>query len=364
MADFTESIPAGEIACKSCGALLKFRPGTGKLVCSYCQAENEIARAAQTEIIENDLEEFLSRQGSEKEKIQVSTIKCEMCGATSTIDPKITSDKCPFCATAFVLSNGSSSAMYKPQYVLTFAIDDKKAMENFKKWLKSLWFAPNELANYVDRADRLNGMYLPFWTFDCQTQSAYSGERGIDYTVQERYTNDKGEQQTRSVTQTRWSSASGNVRNTFDDILIEGSRSLPKDLMRGLEPWDLKNVVDYKDQYLVGFRTENFQTDLPSAYQESKQRMEPIINQTIRVDIGGDRQNISSVSTTYNNPTFKYILLPVWISAFRYNDKVYQFLVNARTGEVQGKRPFSTIKIAIAVIVGIIIIVTLYSISK
>jgi hypothetical protein len=152
------------------------------------------------------------------------------------------------------------------------------------------------------------------------------------------------------------------VSNFFDDVLIEGSRSLNKEKLRALEPWDLGNVVAYDDQYLSGFRTENFQVDLPTAYQEGKARMQQEIAVAIRRDIGGDRQQINSVNTTYNNPTFKYILLPVWISAYKFKNKVYQFLINARTGEVQGERPYSALKIALAVIGGIILAIVLYSI--
>src|SRR6201999_798505 len=132
---------------------------------------------------------FLAKQHDQKEKIDVLSVKCEACGATSTVDPKIASDKCPFCATTFVVPNGSSSSVFKPQYLLPFGIDEAKALENFRKWLKGLWFAPNALANYADRADRLNGMYLPFWTFDCSTTSQYSGMRGVDYVTTETYTN-------------------------------------------------------------------------------------------------------------------------------------------------------------------------------
>ncbi|CAN5496618.1 hypothetical protein BH10BAC4_BH10BAC4_14450 [soil metagenome] len=350
-----------EMSCKNCGALLTFKPGTLKLVCQYCKAENDIKQEDKIDIVENDLEEFLAKHVEEKEKIVVTTIKCDACGATSTVNPKITADKCPFCATTFVLKNGSSSSVYKPQYVLPFKIDDKAALGNFRLWLKKLWFAPSELKHYADRADRLSGMYLPFWTFDCQTESSYTGEQGIDHTREESYRDDKGNSQTRSVTYTSWSSVSGHVSDTFDDILIEASHTLPKPQLRSLEPWDLKNVIPYSDQYLSGFRTENFQVDLPNAYVEGKQRMQEAITHTIQGDIGGDRQRIHSVNTTYNKPTFKYILLPVWISAYQYQKKVYQFIINARTGEVQGTRPYSAGKIALAVIGGIIVAIILYS---
>jgi hypothetical protein len=55
------------------------------------------------------------------------------------------------------------------------------------------------------------------------------------------------------------------------------------------------------------------------------------------------------------------LLLPVWIGAYRFQSKVYQVAVNARTGEVQGERPYSAGKIAllVAVIVLVILIIIL-----
>ena len=48
--------------------------------------------------------------------------------------------------------------------------------------------------------------------------------------------------------------------------------------------------------------------------------------------------------------TWKHFLLPLWISSFRYDEKVYRFMVNARTGEVAGERPYSVIKIVLFVL--------------
>jgi len=62
------------------------------------------------------------------------------------------------------------------------------------------------------------------------------------------------------------------------------------------------------------------------------------------------------VNARYYEITFKHILLPVWISAYRYRDKVYRFMVNARTGEVCGERPWSAWKIAGAVMLGLIVV--------
>jgi LSD1 subclass zinc finger protein len=362
MSDFTEATQSinDELACAGCGALLKFKPGTHHLACEYCGAKNEIARPEATgELYEISLDDFLANNFHAEEKIEVAIVRCGNCGASTTFDPKISSDKCPFCASSLVVKSGTTATLHKPQYILPFGIDDKKAAINFARWLKALWFAPNDLKHYADSANRLAGMYLPYWTFDCTTDSSYSGQRGENYTENETYTaveNGRNVQRTRQVVKTRWYSASGRVRNTFDDVLIEATTSLRKDKLRALEPWDLRNLVAYDDRYLSGFRTETYAVDVKGGYQEAKGVMEPRIHATIRADIGGDQQMIQYVSTTYHNPTFKHILLPVWLSAYRYNNKVFQFIVNARTGEVQGERPYSAIKITLAVIAFIAIV--------
>jgi LSD1 subclass zinc finger protein len=362
MSDFSEPTRSisNELACGGCGALLKFKPGTHHLVCEYCGARNEIAQPESTgELQEINLDDFLERNFNNEDKVEVAVVKCNSCGATTTLSTRISSDKCPFCASSLVVKSGTTATLHKPQYVLPFGIDDKQATENFKRWLRGLWFAPSDLRHYADSANRLAGMYLPYWTFDCKTDSSYTGQRGENYTVTESYTaveNGRNVNRTRQVVKTRWYPASGRVGNTFDDVLIEATTSLREDKLRALEPWDLKNLVTYNDGYLSGFRTETYSVDVKGGYQEAKQVMEPRIHATIRADIGGDQQMIQFVNTTYHNPTFKHILLPVWLSAYRYNNKVFQFLVNARTGEVQGERPYSALKITLAVIAAIVII--------
>ncbi|HSI87054.1 MAG: hypothetical protein ACAI35_13010 [Candidatus Methylacidiphilales bacterium] len=357
-----------ELTCAKCGAILKFKPGTLSLVCDHCGQENEIAKPdAHNRIDENDLEELLARGVEQDEKMEVATVNCNACGAVVTMDPHVISDKCPFCASNLVVTGGTTSSLHRPQYLLPFYIDNTKARENFKGWIGSLWFAPNDLAGYARNADELNGMYLPYWTFDVNTYTDYTGQRGDAYYETEHYTTQedgKTVTRTRQVRKIRWYPASGNVGNTFDDVLVEATKSLNLDKLRELEPWDLKKLIPYNDKFLSGFRTETYRVDIRTAYGKAKERMYPTIEATIRRDIGGDEQIISHVSIDYESPTYKHVLLPVWISAYRYHGKVYQILVNARTGEVQGERPYSAIKIAFAVFCVLLIIAIIYFINQ
>jgi hypothetical protein len=74
----------------------------------------------------------------------------------------------------------------------------------------------------------------------------------------------------------------------------------------------------------------------------------------VRKDIGGDDQKIDSLQTRYGRFTFKHVLLPAWVSAYRYRDKVYRFVVNAQTGETSGEAPLSWWKVAGLVVLGLI----------
>lgn len=352
----TAEIDQHKIKCKECGAFLTYAVGTTNLKCQYCAAENEI-KTEKADAEEIDFDKFLSEKSGGQEEQTVNTVKCNACGASSTLAPNVTADNCAFCATPLIIANGGPRTLIKPKSMLPFKIERKKADGLFIDWVKSLWWAPNDLKHYASQtSDKLNGMYLPYWTYDSNTNSDYSGERGDYYYVTESYTDSDGNEQTKEVRHTRWSSVNGYVHNNFDDILVCASKALPDEMTRELEPWDLPELVNYNDSFLSGFKTECYQVEVREGFDVAKKVMDKEIDETVKKDIGGDEQRVSNISTQYNNVTFKHILLPLWISAYRYNEKVYRFTINARTGEVHGERPYSAAKIALAIITVIAVV--------
>lgn len=337
-----------EIKCKGCGASLVYKPGTINLLCQFCGAENPIETAT-TEIKENDFYAVLENLGTISVKQTITLVKCTGCAAEVTFEPNISSEDCPFCGAHIVTEDKTTVDVLQPEALLAFNIDSAKAYELFKKWINGLWWAPNDLKKYAIQKDKLAGIYMPFWTYDADTISAYTGQRGEFYT--ESYTvTINGKSQTQTRTKTRWYPAGGTVSVPFDDTLVRGSNSLPVKLLEKLEPWDLPNLTPYDHKYLSGFRTEKYQIDLKEGFVMAKDKMKPIIETAIKSDIGGDTQRIFSVNTDYNNISFKHILLPVWVSSYLYNKKTFNFMINARTSEVQGDRPYSWIKITLAVL--------------
>jgi DNA-directed RNA polymerase subunit RPC12/RpoP len=340
--------------CSSCGADLLYEPSDGYLSCPYCGHKEPIPQTTDT-VTERPFAEYLAARPDQMGQLAANAleVKCQSCGATITFTPPDVAGRCEFCGVQIVAQPKAADPIVAPEAVLPFSHTSFQAQAGLRQWLSSRWFAPNALKQFA-QPDAIHGIYLPFWTYDTRTTSSYSGQRGDYYYVTETYyeTDANGNQvaRERQVRHTRWSSASGVVSLSFDDILVNGTLSLPEERLANLEPWDLENLKSYDPAFLAGFRAQRYQVDLPQGFERAKELMLPSIESAIQSDIGGDEQRINSISTDYSDITFKHILLPVYAGAYRFNGKVYQIVVNGRTGEIQGDRPYSFWKIAALVV--------------
>lgn len=357
MADVNNSLK-----CKNCGATLQFDPTKQSLKCGYCGVENEIPVTPKGNAYSFDYQEFIAGNLGAQSTLEQTIVKCNNCGASVDLPAGITSDNCPFCASPLVISMAGKTSILKPHYVLPFVIDAAKAQASFKSWMAGLWFAPSDLVKKVNTGSsrQLQGIYLPHWCYDTDTYTEYTGSRGIYYYTTETYqVEEDGETrtETREVRHTQWWPVVGAVECGFENVLVSASPSLPQQIATTLEPWNMDLLVEFDERFLSGFRSETYRVDAKTAFEVAKNKMEPDIKNTIMQDIGGDEQIILTSKNQYLNTALKYIMLPVWLSSYRYNDKVYHFVVNANTGEVAGERPYSVAKIAGLVILIIAIIV-------
>ena len=337
--------------CEQCGAQLEYLAGTNSLQCSHCGHQHQI-RLINEPIEEYDFHSTLKHlPGAAPDSVTLA-VKCDACSAEFEFDTNLHADECPFCGTKIVV-DGHEQRLIQPKALLPFKIDANVAGEAYRKWLKKLWFAPNKLKKFARKERKLNGVYVPYWTYDCTTETRYSGQRGTIYQVSQRVrvrVNGQMQTRTRMVNKIRWTPVSGLVRRDFDDLLIYGTDSLPRAMARELAPWDLGSLQPYQEEFLSGYQSEVYKVELDQGFDLAKDRMHPVIRQDIRHDIGGDQQRITRADTRYGNIRFKHILLPFWIAGFRFRNKTYQFIVNGRSGEVQGDRPYSIVKITLAVL--------------
>lgn len=336
--------------------MLAYAPGTRTLVCEHCGGETPIDGDSPP-VLEQDYAAALEELASAHEQLTVRSMTCRSCGATTQLLPEVAAANCPYCGSHFNVT-AETKRVIKPHAVLPFAVARTTVEKAFRDWIGSLWFAPNALRREAEKDRLVDGLYLPHWTYDASTTTAYQGWRGDHYTV----TVGSGSNQ-RTEVRTRWRPASGTVRRRFDDVLVSASTSGLTELAEALGGWDLANLVAYDDRFVAGFLAEAYRVDLAGGFDRAKAIMAEVIDGDVRADIGGDAQRIDSRRTGYEQVTFKHVLLPLWVGSFRYRSRAYRFLVNGRSGRVAGERPWSWIKITLACLAGAALIALIVAIA-
>jgi len=354
---------AKNIPCDSCGAYMVYSPKEMKLVCEFCNNMENIPLGGSvfTEDYNSAIHShpMLYNDDSNSENI-IKLVTCKKCNANFELATKSFSDLCPYCQTPVIIDLIQDIT---PHGILPFLITQKEAQDRFKSWVGSRWFAPDAFKKYLDESKKLIGYYFPFWSYDTRTISNYQGQRGDAYFVTVSKTvmvNGKEETQMVEERRVRWSYASGMVEVSFDDLTVGASNTINRNRLDEIEPWYCEEVQEFSTKYVSGFKAEEYDIELEDGFEIAKDKMQPIIEDEIRDDIGGDEQRINNIQTQYNNIGYKNLLFPVWIASFKYERKDYQYAINARSGKVVGDRPYSYIKIAFAVISALIVAGTIY----
>ncbi|GAA3511091.1 hypothetical protein [Actinocatenispora rupis] len=348
--------------CESCGARVEFAPGTNVLRCPYCGHEQQIA-IAQRYVQEHRIEELATLPRKPVAQLTAHQYVCQKCGART--QSMSLSEACQFCGAPLV-ADPRATGQVVPEAVLPFALDNRAARDALRKWISSRWFAPSSLKKVTD-AESTKGTYLPHWTYDSHTATRYTGARGEYYYVSESYTDSNGNRQTRQVRRTRWYPAAGEVRRFFDDVLVPATPRLGAKQLDQLAPWPLHQSVPYQPAFLAGYHTLRYEIEPEQGLNIAKGKMAEVIRGDIRRDIGGDEQRINWSDTQYAEIMYKLMLLPVWLANYLHGAKTYQVMINARSGEVIGQRPYSGAKIAAAITAGVLLlaaIITLIVIAR
>ncbi|MEM7483957.1 MAG: DNA helicase PriA [Bacteroidota bacterium] len=342
-------------SCVNCGAELKYKPGTTNITCEYCGHEESIS------IDENGFEElelypYLKEMGAQKHSEEISMLHCKNCGADQHVEENYKSLHCVYCSMPLVIADAYKEDWILPGAVLPFQIKKEKSFVIFQKWVSKLWWAPNKLKKAALDPQFTKGLYLPYWTFDAQLFASYTGKRGEYYYETQSYRDSNGKKQTRRVRKTRWYAASGNVSGFVDDTLIKASKQKTGRIPNKIARWNLKKLQPFNSGFLSGFVTEKYTIPLKEGHLHSKEVARDIATRWCKQDIGGDTQRVSSLDMNLSEETFKHILLPVYVSAYRFKGKEYNFFINGENGQISGTRPYSFWKIFFAVLVVVILI--------
>ncbi|WP_345396521.1 hypothetical protein [Nonomuraea salmonea] len=113
------------------------------------------------------------------------------------------------------------------------------------------------------------------------------------------------------------------MARNVDDVLIPATHRLPADRLDALQPWPLGRAVPYAPAYVAGHHSLRYDVEPRAGMDRAKGVMAEAIEGDCRRDIGG---------------------------------RTYQVLINGVSGEVQGERPYSVVKIVSAVLAALALV--------
>ncbi len=330
--------------CPNCGGNMVFEPETQSLHCSYC--DHRIDLNGEHSNVENDLEQGLSTD--EQWDDEAIVFHCENCGANNIRQKKDLTSVCPFCGSTSVIETDELPGI-KPQRIIPFKITKEHAFESFKKRVKKSFFVPKDFKKNF-KIDRINGVYLPAWTFDTNVFVSYDGRLGKYYTV----TVGSGKNR-HTETRIRWFHIRGTKQYFFDDLFVLSGRKLSDKQIRPILPFDTNNSLVYQQQYVSGFSAEHYDVGLKDGWNKARVNAESQMKTMIANSYNHNVVDYINIRPVYSNIKYKYVLVPTWISNYRYHNKNYYFLVNGENGRLYSKTPVSVLKVCLTV--GIIILI-------
>ncbi len=314
--------------CAQCGGHMEFDLNAEKLTCRYCgntQSVEEKSAADQERVIS----EVLPTESGHRWAVSQQQLACEQCGAHSLWPPGQAAVACPYCGSHQLIESAETEALVDPQALAVMQVDQPAAAKRIGDWLGQGWTTPDDLKKAA-RKSELRPAYYPFWTFDGTLEIHWACEIN-----------------TGTSSRPNWVSRTGVEYEMFDDVLIAGLKSLKTKTLNRLGHFNLKDVVEFKPDFLAGWPALTYDRPLARATLLAREQIVKKVRRELhfRVLPGQQKRQLNTGGVNWSDMTFKHILLPVWIGSYRYKGVEYPIMVNGQTGTVTGEKPRDRLKL-------------------
>lgn len=263
--------------------------------------------------------------------------ECQGCGASMSYDASAQTLRCPFCGSS-KLDERQDVKTVAPQRVVPFAVSKDNAMRSLRSWLKQGFWRPGDLSDSAV-VTKMTAVYVPYWVFAARAFCYWTADSN----------------QTPPGARGNWCPHSGEHRGEYSGMLVGASGALTPGETSALCPFDLSLGVPPDQVDLENVVYEQFRVQRKYARPLARQGFENLIRQECQRYVPGSCRNMK-VNAQFEGLTSEAVLLPVWIMAYRYQDRVYRFLINGQTGQATGQAPTSWQKM---VLVAAIVVVSI-----
>lgn len=338
--------------CPGCGAAMEFDGQSGKLSCASCGTQltveeyqqqmsvpgNQNAQEPTEEFETTPLGEdsYTSADHGEAPTIQVQIFRCPSCGAELMTDEHTVATVCTYCGNPGLISD-RVAGVHSPKAVLPFRITKEQAVERFLKWTRHGLLTPSDFTSR-NTLEKITGMYVPYWLYDYRvnvdmrasaTRSRVSRQGDIEYTYTDHY------------------QVFRQVNTEFEKIPVDASDRMDDRIMECLEPYDYKEMKEFSMGYLSGYVADKYSATSDELQGRAKNRArEAAIGVTRGTIDGYHTVQVVDQRVQIHESNVDYVMLPIWILNYRYQDQDYMFTLNGQTGKLHGRLPISKGKMA------------------
>lgn len=246
--------------------------------------------------------------------------------------------------------------------IAPFRVSKVAAISALRDHLAGSFWAPGEIRAQA-KARRstpaeLVGVLVPFYAYTATVRGEYRCSIGVHWYKTETRREGKGKSKERSVRKTQWLPLRGTMAHDFQDHLVAASTGLHARETTALQPFDLGCAVGLDPRLLAGWPAELASVSRSHARSSARERILQIArNHLQRRLLPGDGQRLDYFNADIEICAVELVLLPVWVSSFRFGDRVTRLLVNGQTGRCIGRPPVSKTKVAIAILLGVVVLI-------
>lgn len=317
--------------CEVCGSLLDEED----MFCANCGTESPRRKEAAGREAES------GAAGSSR--LATHNFECSGCGASMSFDARAGSLRCPFCASVEMVQQRDAKVL-APKRVVPFRLSREEAVAAMRAWLGRGFFRPSGLSERASVV-RMQAVYVPYWVFEATTHTYWTADSS----------------RTPPGAQGDWYPLAGEHHGRYENLLIGASGALAPGETSKICPFNLAEGVGPEEVDLEGITVEQFSVPRKYARPLARGGLEQSEAQAVGAAYVPGRARNVHVNVRMESMSSEPVLLPVWITAYRYGEKVYRFLLNGQSGKATGEAPVSWLKIlmipAIVILVVLILLI-------
>jgi DNA-directed RNA polymerase subunit RPC12/RpoP len=335
-----------EYKCPNCGATTQFDISSGEVACEHCGYKSPVKAARvglNASVFEFTLEAL--NQSERGWGVERQELACQSCGAALSVEVRAITTTCPFCGSNEINLRAAVGESLRPRFIIPFRIKNEQLAAQTHEWLGKGWFHPSELASQVG-LDRFMGIYLPYWTFNAVIASDWKAEVGYERQVSH-YNSETKTQETHTEIDWRWEN--GHARTNINDLLIPGTGRLSRSILERISPFNLADLMTYSPDYLAGWKALGYDVSLQPAWDDGKRSMREHAKDACYQQISTSHVRNFNMSADFSDESWRYVLLPVYIASYQFEQKTFQVMVNGQSGQVAGQKPVAWWKVWLAV---------------